>query len=92
MQVRQLYTAPTLIRSLEAIDDKWVTSHDLSSLKVLGTVGEPIGARAWNWFFDVSPGPACPRSAHAVLRVAHAAENAWPGWLLQACTLLHTLQ
>ena len=53
MQVRQLYTAPTLIRSLEAADDKWVRSHDLGSLRVLGTVGEPIGARAWAWFFEV---------------------------------------
>ena len=40
-QVRQLYTAPTLIRSLEAQDDAHVTGHDRSSLRVLGTVGEP---------------------------------------------------
>ena len=52
LQVRQLYTAPTLIRSLEAQDDKYVTAHDRASLRVLGTVGEPINPRAWSWFFQ----------------------------------------
>lgn len=52
-QVRQFYTAPTLVRALEAHDDKFVTDHDRSSLRVLGTVGEPINPRAWNWFFQV---------------------------------------
>ena len=54
-QVRQFYTAPTLVRSLEAQDDKFVTQHDRSSLRILGTVGEPINPRAWLWFFEVSP-------------------------------------
>ena len=53
MQVRQFYTAPTLIRALEAHDDKFVLGSDRSSLAVLGTVGEPINPRAWNWFFEV---------------------------------------
>lgn len=53
MQVRQFYTAPTLIRALEAHDDKFVLGSDRSSLAVLGTVGEPINPRAWNWFFQV---------------------------------------
>ena len=53
MQVRQFYTAPTLIRALEAQDDKHVTKHDRGSLRVLGTVGEPINPRAWAWFFQV---------------------------------------
>lgn len=53
LQVRQLYTAPTLIRALEAQDHSWVTKHDRSSLKVLGTVGEPINPRAWQWFYEV---------------------------------------
>ena len=52
-QVRQFYTAPTLIRALEALDNKWVGKHDRSSLQVLGTVGEPINPRAWQWFFEV---------------------------------------
>ncbi len=54
MQVRQFYTAPTLIRALEAQDNKFVAAHDRSSLRVLGTVGEPINPRAWAWFFQVS--------------------------------------
>lgn len=51
--MRQFYTAPTLVRSLEAQDDKHVTQHDRSSLRILGTVGEPINPRAWMWFFEV---------------------------------------
>lgn len=50
LQVRQFYTAPTLLRSLMQSGDKWVQQHDRSSLRVLGTVGEPIGEHAWNWF------------------------------------------
>ncbi len=53
--MRQFYTAPTLIRALEAHDDKYVTGSERSSLRVLGTVGEPINPRAWNWFFHVRP-------------------------------------
>lgn len=52
-QVRVLYTAPTLIRALEAHDDSHVTNHKRSSLKVLGSVGEPINPRAWEWFYEV---------------------------------------
>ncbi len=53
LQVRQFYTAPTLIRALEAHDDKFVLGSNRSSLRVLGTVGEPINPRAWIWFFQV---------------------------------------
>ena len=49
-QVRVFYTAPTLIRSLMQSGDDWVKAHDRGSLRVLGTVGEPIGEHAWNWF------------------------------------------
>ena len=45
LQVRTFYTAPTLIRALEAAGDKFVTKSDLSSLRILGTVGEPINAQ-----------------------------------------------
>ena len=55
--MRQFYTAPTLVRALEAQDDKYVTDHDRSSLRILGTVGEPINPRAWLWFFEASPCP-----------------------------------
>ena len=47
------YTAPTAIRALAAKGDEWVTKYDRSSLRVLGTVGEPINPDAWNWYYDV---------------------------------------
>jgi len=48
--VTQFYTAPTAIRSLVGLGPQWVEKHDLSSLKLLGTVGEPINPEAWNWY------------------------------------------
>ncbi|CAL5219474.1 g1309 [Coccomyxa viridis] len=59
-KVRQFYTAPTLVRSLEAQDNKFVTQHDRSSLRILGTVGEPINPRAWMWFFETVGEGRCP--------------------------------
>lgn len=47
------YTAPTAIRALAAQGDDFVNAHDRSSLRVLGTVGEPINPDAWNWYYDV---------------------------------------
>jgi hypothetical protein len=52
-QVRQFFTAPTLIRSLMQFGDSWVTAHDRSSLRLLGTAGEPINPHAWRWYHDV---------------------------------------
>jgi len=52
-KVNQFYTAPTAIRALMAKGDDFVTPYDLSSIKVLGTVGEPINPEAWNWYNDV---------------------------------------
>ena len=49
-RVTQFYTAPTAIRSLMGLGPDWVGKHDLSSLKLLGTVGEPINPEAWNWY------------------------------------------
>lgn len=49
-QVNQFYTAPTAIRALMAQGDQWVEKYDLSSLRVLGSVGEPINEEAWNWY------------------------------------------
>ncbi len=60
LQVRTFYTAPTLIRALEAAGDKFVTKSDLSSLRILGTVGEPINAKAWNWYNQVIGGGNAP--------------------------------
>lgn len=49
--VNIFYTAPTAIRSLEKLGDEWPHKYNLSSLRVLGTVGEPINIEAWNWYF-----------------------------------------
>ena len=54
------YTAPTAIRSLMRFGDAWVKRHDLSSLRLLGSVGEPINPEAWRWLYDVVGGGRCP--------------------------------
>ncbi len=59
-KVNQFYTAPTAIRALMGQGDDFVTKCDLSSLKILGTVGEPINPEAWNWYNDVVGGGTCP--------------------------------
>ncbi|MEM7686397.1 MAG: acetate--CoA ligase, partial [Pseudomonadota bacterium] len=51
--VNQFYTAPTAIRALMGQGEEFVTKYDLSSLTVLGTVGEPINPEAWNWYNEV---------------------------------------
>ena len=55
-----LYTAPTAIRSLMGFGLKYVESKDLSSLKVLGSVGEPINEEAWNWYNEHIGKGRCP--------------------------------
>ncbi len=59
-QVTQFYTAPTAIRAFMKWGDEHVTKHDLSSLKMLGTVGEPINPEAWMWYREVVGGNRCP--------------------------------
>ena len=59
-KVAQFYTAPTAIRALMAHGNDPVANCDLSSLKLLGTVGEPINPEAWNWYNDVVGGGRCP--------------------------------
>ncbi len=59
-KVNQFYTAPTAIRALMAAGNGPVESHDLSDLRVLGTVGEPINPEAWNWYNDVVGKGNCP--------------------------------
>ncbi len=49
-RVSQFYTAPTAIRSLMGLGPEWPARHDLSSLKLLGSVGEPINPEAWSWY------------------------------------------
>ena len=58
VQVSILYTAPTAIRSLMAKGEAPVKKHKRTSLRVLGTVGEPINPEAWRWYYEVRP-PNC---------------------------------
>lgn len=51
-KITQFYTAPTAIRALAKENIEWVDSKDLSSLKVIGSVGEPINEEAWHWYND----------------------------------------
>jgi len=59
-KVTQFYTAPTAIRALMGKGPEFVEKCDLSSLRILGTVGEPINPEAWNWYNDVVGGGRCP--------------------------------
>lgn len=59
-KITQLYTAPTAIRALAKESLDYVTSHDLSSLRILGTVGEPINEEAWHWYNDHIGKKKCP--------------------------------
>lgn len=55
-----LYTAPTAIRGLMRFGEAWPNRHDLSSLRLLGSVGEPINPEAWRWYHRVIGKGACP--------------------------------
>ena len=59
-QVTQFYTAPTAIRALIRQGDEWPGKYDLSSLKILGTVGEPINPEAWMWYYEKVGRTRCP--------------------------------
>ena len=59
-KVNQFYTAPTAIRALMGQGNSFVEQCDLSSLRILGTVGEPINPEAWNWYNDVVGHGRCP--------------------------------
>jgi acetyl-CoA synthetase len=58
--INVLYTAPTAIRGLMRFGDAWPNRHDLSSLRLLGTVGEPINPEAWRWYHAVIGKGRCP--------------------------------
>ena len=58
--VTVFYTAPTAIRAFMKWGDEWVTKHDLSSLRLLGTVGEVINPEAWMWYHRTIGGGRCP--------------------------------
>ncbi|MDE2726046.1 MAG: acetate--CoA ligase [Gemmatimonadota bacterium] len=59
-KVNQFYTAPTAIRALTREGDEWPAKYDLSSLKILGTVGEPINPEAWQWYHRNIGRERCP--------------------------------
>ncbi|MDF1689563.1 MAG: acetate--CoA ligase [Cycloclasticus sp.] len=59
-KVNIFYTAPTAIRALMAKGDDYVKSCDLSNLRILGSVGEPINPEAWEWYYKVIGGSRCP--------------------------------
>eukprot|EP00746_Dinoflagellata_sp_MGD_P001426 gnl/MRDRNA2_/MRDRNA2_102692_c0_seq1.p1 gnl/MRDRNA2_/MRDRNA2_102692_c0~~gnl/MRDRNA2_/MRDRNA2_102692_c0_seq1.p1 ORF type:complete len:683 (-),score=145.89 gnl/MRDRNA2_/MRDRNA2_102692_c0_seq1:165-2213(-) len=59
-KVNAFYTAPTAIRALMRFGDEPVTKHSRASLRILGTVGEPINPAAWEWYYKVVGGGKCP--------------------------------
>ncbi len=59
-KVTIFYTAPTAIRAFMRWGDQWPEKHDLSSLRLLGTVGEPINPEAWMWYYNVIGQKCCP--------------------------------
>ncbi|MBN1828488.1 MAG: acetate--CoA ligase [Deltaproteobacteria bacterium] len=59
-KVSIFYTAPTAIRAIAKEGDDWVKKADISSLRILGTVGEPINPEAWNWYFNLIGRGECP--------------------------------
>lgn len=59
-KVTIFYTAPTAIRALASQGDEWVEKHNLSTLRILGSVGEPINPEAWMWYYKVVGKEKCP--------------------------------
>ena len=59
-KVTIFYTAPTAIRALMRLGEEWPAKYDLSSLRLLGSVGEPINPEAWRWYHSVIGGGNCP--------------------------------
>ena len=59
-KVTQFYTAPTAIRALMAQGDQWVNQTSRQSIRILGTVGEPINPEAWHWYYSVIGEERCP--------------------------------
>ncbi|MBT7102497.1 acetate--CoA ligase [archaeon] len=59
-KVTVFYTAPTAIRMFQKFDPKYIKKHNLKSLRILGSVGEPIDEDAWKWYFKTIGGSRCP--------------------------------
>ena len=85
--VNLLYTAPTAIRAFMRAGDEWPATYDLSSLRLLGTVGEPINPEAWMWYREVIGGERCPivdtwwqtETGSIMISTLPGAANAKPG-------------
>jgi acetyl-CoA synthetase len=58
--VNIFYTAPTAIRAIKRDGDEWIKKHDLSSIRLLGSVGEPINPETWSWYHEVVGEGRCP--------------------------------
>ncbi|MDT8272996.1 MAG: acetate--CoA ligase, partial [Desulfomonilia bacterium] len=58
--VNIFYTAPTAIRAIAKEGDDWVKKHDITSLRILGSVGEPLNPEAWRWYYDLIGRGECP--------------------------------
>ncbi len=59
-KVNIFYTAPTAIRAIAKEGDSWVDKHDISSIQLLGSVGEPLNPEAWNWYYNKIGRGECP--------------------------------
>jgi len=59
-KVTVFYTSPTAVRMFMKFGEDWVKKHDLSSLRLLGSVGEPINPEAWRWYYEHIGGSRCP--------------------------------
>ncbi|KAK2843899.1 hypothetical protein Q7C36_012114 [Tachysurus vachellii] len=60
LRINQFYAAPTALRLLLKYEDSWVKNYDRSSLRILGSVGEPINHEAWDWFYNMVGEGRCP--------------------------------
>jgi acetyl-CoA synthetase len=60
LKINIFYTAPTAIRAIARAGDEWVKKYDRSSLRILGTVGEPINPEIWKWYYEVVGEGRCP--------------------------------
>ena len=59
LKINQFYTAPTALRAIQRMGDEFVRKYDRSTLRVLGTVGEPINPDTWRWYYDVVGDKRC---------------------------------
>src|SRR3989449_7494088 len=76
-RVTIFYTAPTAIRSFMRWGIEWPEKHDLTSLRLLGTVGEPINPEAWVWYRNFVGGGRCPIVRSEERRVGKECRSRW---------------